>query len=171
MLRGGTKRQFDADSLLGGNPPPLKKLKERKIRGGSDGQNAQKALALLVGVHSVARGRGSKSGTCHGHFGQLEMKFLHLGCGLSRLGFGGGDKVLLFLHTIHGLASDSGKLLSLATFCLASFASLHLAAISVLVEARTPAQLGRAPGGHEWEAPEAWRGGQDRRGESLHFWC
>ncbi len=59
--------------------------------------------------------------------------------------------------------------LSLAAFCLASFASLHSATISVLVEARVPAQLGRAPGGHEWEAPEAWREGQDCLGESQHF--
>ncbi len=71
----------------------------------------KKALALLVGVQSVARGRGGKSGACHGHFGQLETKFVHLGCGLSRLGFDRGDKALLFLCKICGLASNSSKFL------------------------------------------------------------
>jgi hypothetical protein len=56
-----------------------------------------------------------------------------------------------FFVRFAALQATAASLLSLATFCLASYASLCLAAISVLVEARTPAQLGRTPGG-------AWMG-------------
>jgi hypothetical protein len=143
-LRGGTKRQLDADSLLGGNPLPLRGLKERRRRGGIDGQSAPKALAPLVGVQNVARGRSGKSNTCHGYFGQLETKFVRLGCGLSCLGFGGGERHSCFFARFTALQATAASFLSLATFCLASFASLRSAAISGLVEARTPAQLGRA---------------------------
>ncbi len=123
-------------------------------------------------VQSVARGRDGKSGACHGHIGQLEMKFVRLGYGLSRLGFGGGDKALLFLCEICSLASGSSKLLVfgrllLGLLCQPAFGR------NFCLSGSTGASVSeaRTGGGHEWEAPEAWREGQDRLGKSLHFRC
>ncbi len=52
-----------------------------------------------------------------------------------------------FFVRFAALRATAASFLSLAALCLASFASLHLDAISVFVEAWMPARLGRAPGG------------------------
>jgi hypothetical protein len=52
-----------------------------------------------------------------------------------------------FFARFVALQATAVSFFSSAAFCLASFASLRSAAISVLVGARTSARLGRAPGG------------------------
>jgi hypothetical protein len=101
----------------------------------------------------------------------LRRSFSTLAVALAALDLVEEIRCSCFFVRFAALQATAASFLSLDAFCLASFASLRLAAISVLVEAWVPARLGRAPGGHEWEAPEAWREGQDCLGESLHFWC
>jgi hypothetical protein len=138
-LRGETKKRLDADSLLGGNPLPLRGLKERRSRGGSDKWGAQKALTLLVGVQSVARGRGRKSSPCMVTLASLRQSSSTLAVVLAALDLAEEIRRSCFFTRFVSLQATAASFLSLAAFCSVSFASLHLAAISVLVEAWTPA--------------------------------
>ena len=116
----------------------------------------QKALLLSWECKVSPKGGMARAAPAMVTLASLRQSSTTLAVALAALDLAEEIRRSCFFVRFAALQATAASFLSSAAFCLASFASLHSATISVLVEARVPAQLGRAPGGHEWEAPEAW---------------